>query len=198
MQGWRWYKLCSCIFWCTFGGSRAPFENGEEYFLMLTYLNSMKCKRCKSCCLSLIHQGLSPPEIIEGYEKACEKALEILPGMLCIQSDVTVNVALFIFVCFFSYHIMVSSSFDWKIFTHCKNEGKGCPNHNWASRRPIKVVLISGFFSMKQSEVLLLPQDGIPAHQKLPPSIFPGCPQFMLMGTNLYFELLSVAGKVMK
>lgn len=25
-------------------------------------------------------QGLSPPEVIEGYEKACKKALEILPG----------------------------------------------------------------------------------------------------------------------
>lgn len=27
-------------------------------------------------------QGLSPPEVIEGYEKACKKALEILPGIL--------------------------------------------------------------------------------------------------------------------
>ena len=25
-------------------------------------------------------QGLSPPEVIEGYEKACKKALDILPG----------------------------------------------------------------------------------------------------------------------
>lgn len=28
-------------------------------------------------------QGLSPAEVIEGYEKACEKALEILPELVC-------------------------------------------------------------------------------------------------------------------
>ncbi|XP_046849515.1 T-complex protein 1 subunit theta-like [Xenia sp. Carnegie-2017] len=31
----------------------------------------------------LLRMGLSPPEIIEGYDKACDKALEILPNLSC-------------------------------------------------------------------------------------------------------------------
>ncbi|XP_029213954.1 T-complex protein 1 subunit theta-like [Acropora millepora] len=31
----------------------------------------------------LLRMGLSPPEVIEGYEKACKKALEILPNLTC-------------------------------------------------------------------------------------------------------------------
>lgn len=31
----------------------------------------------------LLRMGLSPPEVIEGYEKACKKALEILPELSC-------------------------------------------------------------------------------------------------------------------
>lgn len=31
----------------------------------------------------LLRTGLSPPEVIEGYEKACKKALEILPELTC-------------------------------------------------------------------------------------------------------------------
>lgn len=31
----------------------------------------------------LLRMGLSPPEVIEGYEKACKKALEILPDLTC-------------------------------------------------------------------------------------------------------------------
>lgn len=31
----------------------------------------------------LLRMGLSPPEVIEGYEKACKKALEILPDLSC-------------------------------------------------------------------------------------------------------------------
>ena len=32
----------------------------------------------------LLRMGLSPSEVVEGYEKACEKALEILPSMCCL------------------------------------------------------------------------------------------------------------------
>ncbi|KAJ7394407.1 T-complex protein 1 subunit theta [Desmophyllum pertusum] len=31
----------------------------------------------------LLRMGLSPPEVVEGYEKACKKALEILPDLSC-------------------------------------------------------------------------------------------------------------------
>ncbi|CAB4014706.1 T-complex 1 subunit theta isoform X1, partial [Paramuricea clavata] len=31
----------------------------------------------------LLRMGLSPPEVIEGFEKACDKALEILPDLTC-------------------------------------------------------------------------------------------------------------------
>lgn len=32
---------------------------------------------------SLLRMGLSPPEVIEGYEKACQKALDLLPDLSC-------------------------------------------------------------------------------------------------------------------
>ncbi len=28
----------------------------------------------------LLRMGLSPTEVVEGYEQACEKAIEVLPG----------------------------------------------------------------------------------------------------------------------
>ena len=34
----------------------------------------------------LLRMGLSPAEVIEGYEAACQKALEILPSMWRIHS----------------------------------------------------------------------------------------------------------------
>ena len=37
--------------------------------------------------------------------------------------------------------------------------------------------IISGFCSMKQLGVFLLPLDGILVHRRLPPSILSGCPQ---------------------
>lgn len=36
---------------------------------------------------SLLRMGLSPPEVIEGYEKACKKAIEILPDLSCSSVD---------------------------------------------------------------------------------------------------------------
>ena len=65
-----------------------------------------------------------------------------------------------------------------------------CPSCKWASQRPIRPALISGFCSMKQPGVFLLPLDGILVHHQLPPSIFSGCPQSNLV-VVIYSRALS-------
>ena len=37
----------------------------------------------------LLRMGLSVPQVIEGYEQACEKAVEILPGNILIIADLS-------------------------------------------------------------------------------------------------------------
>ena len=52
-----------------------------------------------------------------------------------------------------------------------KVKEKGAPNFNWASRRPIRPTLSSGFWGMKRLGVFVLPLDGILVHRGLSPSI---------------------------
>ena len=80
------------------------------------------------------------------------------------------------------------------ISTRKRKKGQDWSNCNWASRRPIRAVLISSLPSMKRLGVFLLSLSGILAHRWLPPSILSGFPQaicwfpFIHLGGERYCE----------
>lgn len=100
--GWRWYKLCAGLCWSSpWGGRRAP-QNGPfcvtGYWTWYLAFSMFVClalytlcflfkwstfywkHNYQLCCLCFLFLSL---QLIEGYEKACKKALEILPDCVC-------------------------------------------------------------------------------------------------------------------
>ena len=74
-----WRQLCciQLLFWW----GMLSFQVGDGTNFVLLFAGALL-----ENAEELLRMGLSSSEVVEGFEKACEKALEILPSMCCASS----------------------------------------------------------------------------------------------------------------
>ena len=103
---WRWYKLRPCVCRSSAGAGRRAAQDGSVCFRgkpMVSLIITFSCWRNlkyytplqnidyfqtnQSLHLLSVFFPLFPQQVIEGYEMACKKALDILPDCVCSSAN---------------------------------------------------------------------------------------------------------------